>query len=450
MEMKGYDFVAIGGGEAGLAAVAKVASAGRRTALVDCGPVGGLCSLNGCNPKKVLVRTTEVLEEIRRAAEYGIQVSEPRVDWSRVIDRKEGFTRDVTPSTERWLAEQGIDLIHGAPRFVSENTLEIDGERIEAGGILIATGSTPRPLTFEGAELVKTSDDILALRQVPRQLTIIGAGVVAFEFGQVFARLGSRVTMLAPGKRVLARHDPDLVDTVVQVSASLGVELIRQARVQAVRREGELLTVQFLVDGQTRTTGADFLLNAAGRIPAIDTLALDRAGVERDTRGVLVNEFLRSRSTPRVFAAGDAHGRMQLSPVASYEGQVAARNFLEGDTERVSYDAIPRVLFTVPPLASVGLTEGEARERGLDLSVITQDMTDWKVPAILGEPVAHAKVIVESGSGRILGAHLLSSGAAEDIHVFAMAIRFGLTADDLKSVVFGYPTLASALSYTLG
>src|SRR6266849_2470182 len=160
--MRRYDFVAIGGGEAGLTAVSKTAGAGRRTALVDCGPIGGLCSLNGCNPKKVLVRSTEVLDEIRRAAKFGIEVSEPRVDWSRVIDRKESFTRDVTSSSERSLAQQGIDLVHGAPRFVSKNGLEVNGERIEAGAILIATGSTPRPLTFAGADLVKTSDDILA------------------------------------------------------------------------------------------------------------------------------------------------------------------------------------------------------------------------------------------------------------------------------------------------
>jgi glutathione reductase (NADPH) len=448
--MKRYDFVAIGGGEAGLAAVSKVANAGRRAALVDCAPVGGLCSLNGCNPKKVLVRTTEVLDEIRRAREYGIEVGEPRVDWPRVIDRKESFTRDVTPSAERWLAQQGIDRIQGSPRFTSRSTLEVNGGAIEATAFLIAAGSRPRPLTFEGALQVRSSDEILALRGVPHTLVIIGAGVVGFEFGQVFARLGSRVTMLTPGERVLPRHDADLVSTVVDVSTGLGIELILQATVQAVRQRGDRLMVEFRADGRTHASEADFVLNAAGRIPAIDALALDRATVQRDERGVVVNEFLRSSSNPQVFAAGDAHGRMQLSPVASYEGRVAAQNFLEGDTERVSYDAIPRVLFTVPPLASVGLTEEAARARGLDISVFTSDVTDWKVPAILGEPVARAKVLVESRSGRILGAHLLNSGAAEDIHVFAIAMQCGLSSQDLKRMVFGYPTLASTLPDTLG
>jgi len=446
--MKRYDFVAIGGGNAGLTAASKVASAGLRTALVDRGPVGGLCSLNGCNPKKVLVRATEVLDEIRHAARHGIYVGEVRVDWSRVIDRKETFTSSVTPTTERSLRKQGIDLIQGAPRFVSKNEFEVNGELVEAGAVVIATGSTPRPLKFEGAEMVKTSDDILALRDVPQNLAIIGAGVVAFEFAQVFARLGSRVTMLAHGKRALSEHDAELVNALVEFSSGLGVKLITQARVQAVRKRGEVLIVEFEAEGEAQTVEANFVLNAAGRIPAIDDLALDRAEVETDMRGVVVSEFLRSRTNPQIFAAGDAHGRMQLSPVASYEGRIVAKNFLNGDTERASYDAIPRALYTVPPLASVGLTEAQARERGFDVSVNVSDMAGWKVYAIAGEPIARAKIVTESGSGKILGAHILGANADEQIHLFAMAMRFGISANDLRSTVFAYPTMSSALPYT--
>jgi glutathione reductase (NADPH) len=449
METRRYDFVAIGGGNAGLTAAARVAGAGRRVALVDRGPIGGLCSLNGCNPKKVLVRATEVLDEIRHAARHGIEVGEPRIDWSRVIDRKEGFTRPVTPASERSLAEQGIDLVRGAPRFEGRHDLIVEGTRLQADAVLVATGSTPRPLDFPGAELVQTTDDILALRRIPRDLVVVGAGVVAFEFGQVFARLGARVTVLAPRGRALAGHDPDLVESLIRFSGDLGVKVMFHTPVKAVQRRGDHLAVEFEADGKAGTLDADFVLNAAGRVASIGELGLDAAGVTTDARGVVVDDFLRSPSNRDVFAAGDAHGRFQLSPVASYEGRIVARNLLEGDAERVAYESIPKVLWTVPPLASVGLTEPEARARGLAVSVATSDMAEWKVYAIHGDPVARAKVLVASGSGRILGAHLYGDGAGEKIHVFALAIRFGISADDLRRTVYGYPTLASTIPYTL-
>lgn len=445
--LKKYDFVAIGGGNAGLTAASRVAAAGRTVALVDRGPIGGLCSLNGCNPKKVLVRSTEVLEEVRHASKFGIQVRDVQIDWSKVIDRKETFTSGVTQASERSLQQQGVDFIPGSPRFIARDALAVNGTEIQAKSVLVATGSTPRPLGFEGAQLTSTSNDILALRRVPQDLVIIGAGVVAFEFGQVFARLGSRVFVLTPGKRALSGHDEELVDAVVSLSEQLGVQLLTEATVRSVQQKDSRLAVEYSLSGETRTLAADFVLNAAGRVPSIKDLALEQAGVETDRKGVVVNEFLRSPSQPIVFAAGDAHGRMQLSPVASYEGRVVARNFLEGDAEKVEYDAIPRALYTIPPLASVGLTEKEARDRGFDIDVHRHDMTNWKVYAIAGEGLAKAKVISERGSGRILGAHLLGGAAGEEIHIFAMAIRFGIPATELKKMVFAYPTLASALVY---
>ena len=449
--MRSYDFVAIGGGNAGLTPASTIAAAGHKTAVIDRGPIGGLCSLNGCNPKKVLVRSSELLDEIRHASRFGIEVAEPRVDWSRVIDRKETFTNTVTASAEASLKDQRIDLIQGSPRFVSKTALEVNGETIEAGSFLIATGSVPRPLGFEGADLTKTSDDILALRVVPDDLVIIGAGVVAMEFGQVFARLGSRVKIVTPGTQALSGEDEDMVAALVEFSARLGIEFIFKARIKALRREGESLTMEFDADGKAHTARADFVLNAAGRVASIDGLALDRAEVETDRRGVVVDDYLRSTSNPVIFAAGDAHGRLQLSPIASYEGRVVAKNFLEGDAERVNYDAIPRAVYTVPPLASVGLTEAEARKRGLDINVTTSNMEGWKVYAIIeGGQIARAKIITEKESGRIVGAHIYGGEAGENINFFALAMRFQIKADDLKQMVYAYPTLASALPYTLG
>jgi len=448
--MTKYDFVAIGGGNAGLTAASMAAAAGMRTALVDGGPIGGLCSLNGCNPKKALVRSTEVLDLIRHAEKFCIETGPVKIDWPRVIDRKESFTKPVTPASEASLKQQGIELLRAAPRFLEPHAMQVDGTNVEFGAALIATGSTPRPLKFPGCDFTKTSNDILALRKVPGELTIIGAGAIAFEFGQVFARLGSRVTILTPGKRALKEFDADLVDALLADCATLGITLVPEAGVQTVSRIGDKLRVEYQAGGEVRSLAADFVLNAAGRVPSISELQLDQADVRFDRRGIMTNDFLRSVSNPDVFAAGDAHGRLQLSPIASYEGRVVGRNLVENDAERVDYTSIPRALYTIPQLAMVGMTDDEARSSGREFSVFTNDMSGWKVYAIAGEAPACAKIIVEKGSAKILGAHLYNHSAADQIHLFALAIKFGISADDLRRMVYAYPTLTSALAYTMG
>jgi glutathione reductase (NADPH) len=446
--MEKYDFIAIGGGNTGLTASYRISAAGKSVALVDRGPVGGLCSLAGCNPKKVLVRATEVLDEVRHAAEHGIEAPVRGVEWPKVIARKRGFTQPVPAATEEALRKAGVDRIRGAARFLSPRSIRVEDRDLTAEGFLVATGSVPRRLSFPGAELVGTTDDILELEHPPASLVIVGAGVVAFEFGQVFARLGSKVSVLVPSDRALRGADEDLVAALVDHSKRIGMEFVFHAGVRHVTGSGGRLTVDAEVSGQARAFPADFVLNAAGRVAAIESLDLSAAGVGTDKKGILVDDYLRSPGNRHVFAGGDAHGRRQLSPVASYEGRVVAKNFLEGDVERVSYEAIPQAVYSVPPMAWVGRTEAEAREKGIEVTVGFHDMEDWKVYAIAGERPAKAKVLLEADTRRILGAHLLGAGAAELIHVFAMAIRFELTATDLEKMVWAYPTFASALDST--
>lgn len=446
--MPDYDLVVIGGGNTGLSAAYRVARAGKKVALVDKGPVGGLCSLAGCNPKKVLVRATEVLDEIRRAGEHGIRTGPVSIDWSRVWERKKSFTEPVPAQTEASLKSRGIDLIRGEARFVSADTLAVGDRTLGAAGFVVATGSHPRRLRFPGAELAKTSDDVLELQEPPKRMVIVGAGVVAFEFGQVFARLGTRVTMLSRRGRALAGFDEDFIENVVKFTETLGVVFINAAEVQSVAQTGSGLRIELSAGGERRSIEADFVLNAAGRTAAVESLDLPRAGVEASEKGVVVDDYLRSPGNRRVFAGGDAHGARQLSPVASYEGRMIARNFLEGDVEKVDYSRIPRAVFTVPPLASVGMTEEEARKAGRTIEVAVNDMTNWKVYAIAGEAIARAKVVTEKGTGQILGAQLWGAGAAENIHIFAIAMHAGMTASQVKHLVFAYPTFASALEST--
>jgi len=443
--MTRYDMVVIGGGNTGLAVANRVATAGRRVVLVDKGPIGGLCSLAGCNPKKVFVRASAVLDEVRRASEHGIEVGNVSIDWERVWRRKHSFTDPVPESTERGLAEKGVDRVRGVARFTSSDALIAADQELRADAFVIATGSTPRRFTVPGAELMKTTDDILELRQPPERMVIVGAGVIAFEFAHVFARVGTLVTILMRSKRALANFDDDFAQLAVEFGRTLGIEFIPDTTVTGVRESNAGLVVEFDSANGGDSREADFVLNAAGRVAAIESLNLQAAGVETWKRGIAVDEFLRSRTNRSVFAGGDVHGVLQLSPVASYEGRVIARNFLEGNVVKADYATVPQAIYTTPPLAAVGLTESAARSKGIDVDVRSSDMKSWKVYAIAGEPVAHAKVIAERNSGRIIGAQLFGAGAEDNIHIFALAMRCGITAADLKEAVYAYPTFAGTI-----
>jgi glutathione reductase (NADPH) len=401
----------------------------------------------GCNPKKIFVRASEVLQEMRDAGEHGVEGNGWSIDWQKVWERKHRFTDPVSQLTEKSLASAGVELVRGDAQFLSPETIRAGGSEMRASGFVVATGSHPRGLKFPGANYLKTTNDILELQKPPRQMVIVGSGVVAFEFGQIFARLGTRVSVAMRTTRALANFDDDFVAPLVAFSEKLGIEFIRHAQVEKIEPEGDQLCVHLTTPTGPLTRPVDLVLNAAGRVPAVESLDLSAAGVEVGRKGVIVDRYLRSTTNRRVFAGGDAHGEWQLSPVASYEGRLIARNFVEGDVQPVDYSAIPHVVFTVPPLAGVGLTEAEARAEGRDFIVKENDMTNWQVFAIAGSHLARAKVLLDKNSKQILGAQLLGEGAAENIHLFTLAMRANLTADYLRDMMYVYPTFASSTPY---
>ena len=444
MRVEHFDFIALGGGNAGLAAAKRIRAAGKKVVLVDPTPIGGLCALRGCNPKKVLVRATEVLNIVRDARRHGIDVAARAIDWRAVIDRKSGFTDPVTLRTEQDLRDAGIEYIEAAPRFASPESLQADRRMLSFESILIATGSAPRKLDFPGADHVMTSDDILELREIPKRLAIIGSGVVAFELAHMFLRVGTEVHMLMRGREALKRSDSEIVGHALTHLRSLGLRLHEGVAVKAVDHGGS----EHRVELENREgIGADVVLNATGRPPVLADLSLEQADVEYCAKGIKVDHYLRSVSNRKVFAAGDVLGRMQLSPVSTYEGNVVAENVLHGNSKRVDYSAIPSVVFTDPPLADVGLTEDDARSNGLDIDVVTREMSDWTVFRIAGSGPSFGKAIYEQRTGRVLGAHLFGPGADENIHVFATAMRYGITRGQLAEMIYGYPTFASAMAY---
>jgi len=447
---KHFDLVAIGTGAGASAVAMRCRAAGWQVAIVDSRPFGGTCALRGCDPKKVLVGAGEVLDWAGRMKGNGIRYEQLLIDWRELIRFKRTFTQPVPKHREEGFAKAGIAAFHGRAHFVGSNAVQVGDEVLEARFVVIAAGQKPADLKIPGQELLTTSEQFLELDELPRRILFIGGGYIAFEFAHVAARVGSEVTIVHRGTSPLELFDPDLVEQMVARTRELGINVQLGTQAESVEK-GRDLIVRASAAGQERTFEADMVVHAAGRTPEIDDLNLNIAGVQWDERGVSVNEFLQSVSNPAVYAAGDAaaSGGPPLTPVAGYEGGIVASNMLKGNHQKPNYTGIPTVVFSIPPVASVGLRESEARERGLKFRVKKEITSTWYSSRRVAEKYSGYKVMVEEGTDRILGAHLLGGEADEVINLFALAIRSGIRATDLKHTIFSYPTRASDLPYML-
>jgi glutathione reductase (NADPH) len=381
----------------------------------------------------------------------GIRAEELQIDWQELMRFKRSFTEPVPKNREEGFAKAGIAAFHGRARFVGSSSVQVNDEVLEGRYVVIAAGQKPADLQIPGTEYFTTSEQFLELDELPKRILFIGGGYIAFEFAHVAARVGTQVTIVHRGARPLPQFDPDLVDQIVKHTRELGADVQLGAEVIGVEKSSGQLTVRASASGQKRTFEADMVVHAAGRVPEIDDMNLDGAGVEWDRRGVKVNGFLQSVSNPSVYAAGDAaaSGGPPLTPVASYDGIIVAANLLKGNEKKPNYLGIPTVVFTIPPLASVGLKESDAREQNLKFKVKKEMTSGWYSSRRVGEKYSGFKVLVEEGTDRILGAHLLGSEAEEVINLFGVAMRSGMRAADLKHMLFAYPTRGSDLPYML-
>jgi glutathione reductase (NADPH) len=446
-----FDVIAIGTGTAASTVASHCREAGWRVAIVDSRPFGGTCALRGCDPKKVLVGAAEAIDWTRRMKGRGIQAERLQIRWPELMRFKRSFTDPVTKRSEESFAKAGIAAFHGRARFVGPTTVQAGEEILEGRFVVIASGEVPADLAIPGTEHLTTSDQFLELNELPQRILFIGGGYIAFEFAHVAVRAGSQVTVLHRGPRPLALFDPDLVDQLVERTRELGIEVHLGTEAVGIERSSTELIVRASVSRKTGMFQAEMVVHTAGRVPEIDDLNLDAAGVEWEKRGIRVNQFLQSVSNPAVYAAGDAaaSGGLPLAPVASYEGQVVAANLVKGNHQTPNYLGIPSVVFAIPPLAAVGLSECEAREQDLKFRVKEERTSSWYSSRRVAEPCSGYKVLVEEGTDRILGAHILGIDAGEVINLFALAIRSGMRATDLKHMLFAYPTSGSNLTRML-
>jgi glutathione reductase (NADPH) len=446
-----YDLVVIGTGTAGGAAADRCRKAGWRVAVVDDEPYGGTCALRGCDPKKVLVDATALADAHKRMLGHGL-TGEAHIDWSTLMQFTRSFTDPVPANREAAFQKDGIDTYHGVARFLAHDRLSVGEQELHAEHFVVASGAEPQPLEIPGEEYLTTSTEFLELEALPRRIVFVGAGYIAFEFAHIACRVGAEVVMLGRGA-ALAQFDQDLVAQLVRHSTSLRIDIRLGLTVTDIERNEKSFSVHFRGPGAQGAVDADLVVHAAGRVPKTKRLELERANVAVDARGaVKVNEYLQSVSNPRVYAAGDAvlpPGSLPLTPVAAHEGLVVAANLLHGNTSRPDYRGIPSVVFTTPPLARVGLTEDEARQQRLDFRVQSEDTAQWFSNRHVRETVGHFKTLVENGTNRVLGAHLLGRHADEVINVFALAIRFDLDASQLSHMIYSYPTSASDIASML-
>ena len=445
-----FDLIVIGTGAAGSPVAHKCRQAGWNVAVVDSRPFGGTCALRGCDPKKVLVGVADVTDWTRRMQDKGVAAMNARIDWPALMRFKRTFTDPVPENREKEYEKAGIAVFHGRARFVARTKLQVGDELLSGRYVHIAAGARPVTLGIDGENHLTTSDQFLELDELPKRIVFVGGGYISFEFAHVAARAGAQVRIIHRGARPLEGFDPDLVDVLVQATCDAGIDVRLNADVKSIERGDSHLQVNFLTDGAEESFETDMVVHGAGRVPDIDDLDLETASVQREKRGVSVNEFLQSVSNPAVYAAGDAAGGgLPLTPVASMEAEVVAANLLEGNHRKPNYTAVPTVVFTIPPLAAVGLREEDIKNRGLKLRTNHEDMSSWYSSRRVNLKHAAFKVLIEEESERILGAHLLGAHAEETINLFALAIRAGLKVSDLRATIFAYPTHAADVIHML-
>lgn len=446
-ERKHFDLIVIGAGTGGIGVARMTAAAGWKVAVVDHLPYGGTCALRGCDPKKMLIAVTEGVDWARNLDRKGLE-AQTSVNWPDMIAFKRTFTDAMPDRIESGLEKAGVVTLHGQARFTGENTIEVDGDLHTALHFHIATGARPMTLNIPGEELLITSTDFLELPERPNRVVFVGGGFIAMEFAHICKRAGStQVTVLEMMKQPLGNFDPDMVTLLSEATAELGIDLRTQAKVLKIEKDGINLIVTYETPAGTQTVHCDSVVHATGRVPNIESLNLKAAGVEYSRKGIKINAYMRT-TNPAIFAAGDcADSGPNLTPVSAHEARIVGKNLLAGkDAREIHYPPVPSVVFTLPPVASVGLSEAAARDTGRDFDTHFEKTARWYSSLRVGARHSAYKVLIEKETGVILGAHLIGPGAEEQINLFAMAMGAGLTANKIKSIIFAYPSYASDIS----
>ncbi len=453
------DFAVIGGGSAGYAAARTAAGLGLKTVVIEGGnEVGGLCILRGCMPSKTLIESANRFLTLRHAGEFGLSAEKISFDGAAIIARKKRLIKEFAAYRREQLETGKFDFLRGNASFTSPNSVEItlaDGSKnsLQARSFLICTGSVvstpPVPgLTDAGC---LTSDDVLDLAEIPESVIVLGAGPVALEMAHYFNGLGRRVIVIQRSDQLLKGVDGDLAAVVEEAFRQRGMEVFTNTKLLHIERDDHLRRVTFEHNGATKSVEAAAILNALGRQPNTAGLALARAGVERSGATVKVTPNQQTTAS-HIFAAGDCSGPYEVVHIAIEQGELAARNaakVLSGETalEAMDYRLKLYVVFTEPQVATVGISENEARAQGHDILTATYPFNDHGKSMVMGEKDGFVKLIVDQATREILGGAVVGPQASDLIHEIVVAMRFRATARQLASIPHYHPTLSEIWTY---
>ena len=443
-----YDLIVIGTGPGGYHAAIRAAQLGLKVAAVEAGAVGGVCLNVGCIPTKALLHAAETLEHAAKATEFGLVFAEPERDLAKMGKWRDKIVKKLTGGVASLLKGNGVELVKGFAKFTGPRELEVDGKKLEARKVIVATGSKPARLAgFEpDGERVLTSTEMLRVENgVPPRLLVIGGGVIGLEFASIYARLGSQVTVVEYTDQILPGSDPELVKLLARSLKKQGIAVKTATKAVGYEetKSGLRVTVEPVAGGEPETLDADKILLAVGRVPVTEGLNLEAAGVRTDERGfVPTNEHMET-NVPGVYAIGDVTRPPMLAHKAMKEGLVAAEH---AAGRAAAFDQqIPSVVYTQPEFASVGMTEAEAEKRGLKVRVGRFPFSASGRALTLQQTEGVIKVLADAENDLLLGVHILGPGASDLIAEATLALEMAATAGDLALTVHPHPTLAENL-----
>ncbi|MBT5029563.1 MAG: dihydrolipoyl dehydrogenase [Nitrospina sp.] len=444
-----FDVVILGGGSAGYAAASSAQSHGVRVAIVDPGPLGGLCILRGCMPTKTILRSSDIISLMRRAKEFGLLPVETGADLAAINDRKNQLIGEFTDYRVEQLKDPRFTLIQEKAEFISPNEVQVGTSKLKAKSFIIATGSVIADYPIPGLNETGfiTSDDALTMREAPESIIVLGAGAVAVELAQFFLRIGTKVTLLQRSGHILSQGDEDLALPVEDRFREEGMSLFTGTKIIKVAKENDRSAIYFEHEGKEKRVEAETILQALGRRPNINGLNLAAAGVETDKGRVTVDGDMRTNQK-NIFAVGDVNGIHEVVHIAIQQGEIAGFNACNPETSKEVDDRLKAsVVFTDPAVASVGLSEKECKAENIDYLVASHPFSDHGKSMCLGETHGHVKVLCDPVSGEVLGGHIVGPEAGELIHEIITLMHFRGTVNDLMNIPHYHPTLAEILTY---
>ncbi|MCU4675487.1 glutathione-disulfide reductase [Catenovulum sp. 2E275] len=439
-----FDFLAIGGGSGGIASANRAAKLGKKAAVIEAKYVGGTCVNVGCVPKKAMWYAGQIADAMKYAKDYGFSFSDPSLNWAKLVESRQAYIERIHASYNRGFANNGVALINGFAKFVNANTVEVNGQQITADHIVIATGGYPAIPQIPGAELGITSDGFFELHEQPKRVAVIGAGYIGVELAGVMHALGSETHLVIRKDKPLRDFDPILADTLVDVIKAEGPELHTFSNPSEICKQADgSLVVKF--DNGKALPAVDKVIWAVGRKPATEQINLQSTGVELDEKGFIKTDEYQNTSVKGIYAVGDNTGRAALTPVAVAAGRrLCERLFNNKPDSKLDYNDIATVVFSHPPIGTVGLTEPEAIEKyGEDkVKVYTSQFTALYQAMTSHRQPTKMKLVCVGENEKIVGIHSIGFGSDELIQGFAVALKMEATKADFDNTVAIHPTSA--------